>query len=88
MLCRDEREPQIKGKVGKLEIEKLNNTKNGQFIILDETSRINFELVYQLIIQIQEKDLELDLAKSFSLLPEILDEDSLITLLLKKIIKN
>jgi len=88
LLCRDEREPQIKGKVGKLEIEKLNNTKNGQFIILDETSRINFELVYQLIIQIQEKDLELDLAKSFSLLPEILDEDSLITLLLKKIIKN
>lgn len=88
LLYRDEREPQIKGKVGKLEIEKLNNTKNGQFIILDETSRINFELVYQLIIQIQEKDLELDLAKSFSLLPEILDEDSLITLLLKKIIKN
>ncbi|MGY6530206.1 MAG: exonuclease domain-containing protein [Cyanobacterium sp.] len=88
LLFRDEREPQIKGKVGKLEIEKLNNTKNGQFIIFDETSRINFELVYQLIIQIQEKDLELDLAKSFTLLPEILEEDSLITLLLKKIIKN
>ncbi|MBE9221094.1 exonuclease [Cyanobacterium stanieri LEGE 03274] len=88
LLFRDKQEPPIKGRVGKMEIEKINNTKNGKFIILDEITRVNFELVYQLIIQIQEKDLELDLEKSLMLLPEILEEDSLITVFLKKIIKN
>lgn len=87
-VFRDEREPQIKGKVGTREIQKINNTKNGKFISLDKISRVNFELVYQFIIQIQEKDLELDLEKSLMLLPDILKEDSLITILLKKIIKN
>ncbi|BAQ62631.1 hypothetical protein GM3708_3037 [Geminocystis sp. NIES-3708] len=69
-LFRDLREPEINGKVGKLEIEKLNNTKNGEFIFMDEQNRINFELIYHLIIDIQQKDVEFELKIIGEFLPE------------------
>ena len=69
-LFRDAREPKITGKVGKLEIGKLNHTKNGKFILMAQENRVNFELIYQLIIDIQEQDLEIDLKETIKLLPD------------------
>lgn len=72
-LFRDIREPEINGKVGKLEIEKLENTKNGKFVFMDEQNRINFELIYHLIIDIQQKDVEFELKNVIELLPNYFD---------------
>lgn len=68
-LFRDIREPEITGKVGKLEIEKLNNTKNGEFIVMDEENRINLELIYSLIMDIQHQDLDINPEEALKLLP-------------------
>lgn len=68
-LFRDIREPEIKGKVGKLRIEQLNNTKNGKFMLMEQENRVNFELIYNLIIDIQQQDLEVDLTEAIQLLP-------------------
>ena len=57
-LLRDAREPEINGKVGKEEIAKLNHTKNGKFTIIDKSDRLNFELIYKTIIDIENQDLE------------------------------
>ena len=60
-LFRDIRETAIKGKVGRAEIEKLKKAVNGQFIYMDKEDRINFEVIYKLIIDIQNRDFEVDL---------------------------
>jgi len=61
-LIRDAREPRINPKtVGEMEIEKLNNTPNGTFTIMDKEDRVNFELIHNLITDIQEKDLDIEL---------------------------
>lgn len=62
-LLRDAREPAITGKVGKDEIEKLNNAKNGKFIIMTEADRLDFELIYKLIIDVQNRDFDMTLAE-------------------------
>jgi DNA polymerase III epsilon subunit-like protein len=80
-LFRDIREPEITGKVGKLEIEKLNNTKNGEFVIMDEENRLNFELIYNLIIDIQHQDLDINPEEVLRLLPSYFDSYWLTTLL-------
>ncbi|MBE9562013.1 MAG: exonuclease, partial [Proteobacteria bacterium] len=43
MLFRDIRETAITGKVGKTEIDRLNNVHNGQFIYMDKEDRLTFE---------------------------------------------
>ena len=60
-LWRDRRLPDIKGKTGASEIEKLNHTKNGRFSIMDEAQRLDFELIYSSIVDIQNCDLEVEL---------------------------
>lgn len=60
-LWRDIRVPEISAKVGRGEIEKLNHTPNGSFITMEEKKRIDFELIYRLIIDIQNRDLEMSL---------------------------
>lgn len=67
-LIRDIREPEITGKVGKDEVEKLSHAPNGTFAIMDKADRINFELAYNLIVDIQNRDLEADLATSLRVL--------------------
>ncbi len=57
-LWRDMKFPAIAGKVGREEIEKLNYTQNGCFITMDEDQRIDFELIYRLIIDIQNYDID------------------------------
>lgn len=66
-LWRDIRKSDITGKVAKEEIEKLNNTPNGQFLFLEESDRVTFELVYKLITDIQNKDLEIDIDRALQI---------------------
>ena len=60
-LWRDMRLPEITGKVGRGEIEKLNHTQSGNFLTMDNEQRLDFELIYRLIIDIQNCDLEISL---------------------------
>ncbi|MCI5128353.1 MAG: exonuclease [Candidatus Electrothrix sp. AUS3] len=74
-LFRDTREPKITGKVSKGEIEKLNNTENGRFIYMDRSQRIHFELIYQIISDIQNHDLHAELDQVMPLLGETIGKD-------------
>ncbi|EDN67565.1 exonuclease family protein [Beggiatoa sp. PS] len=71
-LFRDIRETTITGKVGKTEIEKLNNALNGQFIYMDKEDRLTFELIYKLIVDIQNKDFEADLKQALKTLDSLM----------------
>ncbi len=63
-LWRDVRLPEIRGKVGRDEIEKLNYSKHGAFLSMAEEERLDFELLYCLIIDIQNRDLEITLEEA------------------------
>jgi hypothetical protein len=71
-LLRDEREVPITGKVGKAEIDKLNKADNGQFFYMDKEDRLTFEVIYKLIIDIQNKDFEIDLQQALKMLESIM----------------
>ncbi|MDM8560514.1 hypothetical protein [Candidatus Parabeggiatoa sp. HSG14] len=71
-LLRDERELPITGKVGKAEIDKLNKADNGQFFYMDKEDRLTFEVIYKLIIDIQNKDFEIDLQQVLKTLESIM----------------
>jgi len=71
-LFRDVRETTITGKVGKTEIEKLNQAHNGQFIYMDKEDRLTFEIIYKLIVDIQNKDFEVDLEKALKTLESLM----------------
>ena len=73
-LTRDERESRITGAVGLTEIEKLKHSPNGQFLIIEQSERVNFDLIYSMIIDIQEKDLEVDLAMALHVLTSCLSD--------------
>lgn len=64
ILFRDARESKPVGKVTSAEIEKLNNSTNGNFHYMSRSIRIDFELIYKFITDIQngEIDLELEIA--------------------------
>lgn len=66
ILWRDQRQGNITGAVGKTEIDKLNNSPNGTFRIMGKDDRIDFELVYKLIIDIQNKDIDIDIETAFN----------------------
>jgi hypothetical protein len=63
-LFRDQRQPEIKGTVSQEEIQKLKNSINGNFSIMDKNNRISFELIYQLITDIQNRDVEFELEEA------------------------
>jgi DNA polymerase III epsilon subunit-like protein len=73
-LLRDTREPEITGKVGKESIEKLRYTPNGDFLIMDKGDRLNFDLIYDLIVDIKNKDLDVDLKTALHLLSQELKD--------------
>jgi hypothetical protein len=73
-LFRDVREIPITGKVGKDEIEKLNNAPNGQFIPMEQADRLTFELIYKLVVDIQNKDFEMDLQKALTTLESLMSD--------------
>ncbi len=66
LLWRDDRSDPIKPKtVGSREIDKLENTKNGQFKQFDRDNRITFELIHKFISDVYNQDLEIDLDTQF-----------------------
>ncbi|MEA5580408.1 exonuclease domain-containing protein [Nodularia harveyana UHCC-0300] len=68
-LIRDERLPQITGKVGKEYINQLQNSPNGKFTPLNKQDRLLLDLIYDLIISIYNKDLDnIDLASALNVL--------------------
>jgi len=86
-LIRDLRSSPIKsGTIGKENIDILNKAKNGEFMVFDREKRINFELLYKLIIDIQEQDLEIDLSKALPIAARYLRNDWLVQLLGKSLI--
>ncbi|MEA1969271.1 MAG: exonuclease [Thermodesulfobacteriota bacterium] len=80
-LFRDIRESEIKAKVGKEEIAKLNNAKNGKFLIMDKKNRIVFELIYKVIVDIQNKDLNFHPDDAFKALKTTFKDHWVIALL-------
>jgi DNA polymerase III epsilon subunit-like protein len=60
-LFRDERLTEIKGSVAKEKVSQLKNSPNGKFVLFSKPDRIHLELTYKLIIDIQNKDLDVDL---------------------------
>ena len=65
-LWRDARKNNITGKVGKDEIEMLNNSHHGHFLIMEKGDRIEFELIYKLITDVHNRDLEIELDEVLS----------------------
>jgi hypothetical protein len=80
-LLRDAREAEITGKVGKESIEKLSYTQNGDFLIMNKGDRLNFDLIYDLIIDIKNKDLDVDLKIALQLLSQELKDYWLIKII-------
>ncbi len=80
-LFRDVREEPIKGKKGREEIVKLNNAANGKFLPMDRENRIIFELIYKLIVDIQNKNIEFSLENAFEVLKSEFKDYWLIALL-------
>lgn len=60
-LFRDRRTPAITSSLAKEEVEKLRNAPNGNFVILEKEDRVALELIYKLITDIQNQDLEVEL---------------------------
>lgn len=60
-LLRDEKEGSIRGKRGIEEIDKLNYTKNGKFLVINKEAKVIFELIYQMIVAINQNDLDFSL---------------------------
>ena len=50
LLWRDSRKTAVTSQVARQEIEMLNNAPNGSFLTIDRDNRINFELIYKLIV--------------------------------------
>ncbi|MEM9212869.1 MAG: hypothetical protein AAGD25_00700 [Cyanobacteria bacterium P01_F01_bin.150] len=67
VLMRDERESNITGGIGRQEIEKLNHAESGCFKILSREDRIQLELLYSIIVAIQNRDLDIDIAKAIQI---------------------
>jgi DNA polymerase III epsilon subunit-like protein len=86
-LIKDRRGKQISlGTVGQENINILNKAKNGKFIVFDRQKRINFELLYRLIIDIQEQDLEVNLSQALPIAARYLQDDWLVQILGKPLI--
>jgi len=66
-LLRDKREGSITGKVGLEEIDKLNYTNNGQFLIIEKEEKVIFELMYKMIVAINQNDLEVSLGDAMKI---------------------
>jgi hypothetical protein len=65
-LIRDERQPGITAKVGKERMQQLENSANGNFVLFNKEDRILFDLIYDLIISIHNKDLDIDLESALT----------------------
>lgn len=60
-LFRDIRHGELNGKLAKQHIASLNNAENGQFAWLDQNERITFDLIYRLVSDLQNREVEFPL---------------------------
>ena len=67
-LYRDARGYQVSGEKSLAELEKFKNLENAEYIVLTKDERIIFELVYQIIVDIQNQDLEVELDEALSII--------------------
>ncbi|WP_202950263.1 3'-5' exonuclease [Gloeocapsa sp. PCC 73106] len=67
ILMRDARQSALTGKVAREEIDKLNNATNGQFVLLEKEQRIELELIYKMITDINNLDLEIELEQAMNI---------------------
>ncbi len=67
-LCREAREGFVSGKKSLEFLEKFRNSENGEFIFIDKEQRIIFELMYQMIVDIQNYDLEVTLTEALDVI--------------------
>jgi hypothetical protein len=81
-IWRDRRKDKIIGKVGQEEIEKLKNAANGRFCMMEKEDRLDFELLYKLVTDIYNRDLEIDLEKALSIVKIELQNSWLMEILL------
>ena len=81
LLWRDIRRPLITGRIGKEERDKLNSFPNGKFQIMNKENRVNFELIYQLVIDLHNKDLDVPLVQALKIATEQLQSYWLIKIL-------
>ncbi|MEC4814730.1 MAG: AAA family ATPase [Scytonema sp. PMC 1069.18] len=65
-LFRDQRLTEVKSKGSNESISQLNNSQNGKFMLLSKQDRIHLELIYQLIIDVQNRDLDVDLESALN----------------------
>ncbi len=71
ILLRDARVPEIKSKIARQEIEKLNAFKNGRFSLMGRVDRIVFETIYRLITDIQNREVEADLDQAVRVIKKV-----------------
>ena len=81
-LWRDARKNNITGKVGKDEIEMLNNSHHGRFLIMEKGDRIEFELIYKLITDVHNRDLEIELDEVLSSIISLFKDSWIIKILM------
>ncbi len=67
-LCRDSREGLVSGKRSLELLDNFRNSDHGEFVFMDKEQRIIFELVYQMIIDIQNYDLEVTLTEALDVI--------------------
>ncbi len=65
-LYRDARGYQVSGQKSLAELERFKNLENGEYIVFTKDERIIFELVYKIIVDIQNQDLEVKLDEALS----------------------
>ncbi|OZH53728.1 hypothetical protein AFK68_15730 [Hydrocoleum sp. CS-953] len=65
-LYRDARGYQVSGERSLAELDKFKNLDNAEYIVFTKDERIIFELVYQIIVDIQNQDLEVNLNRALS----------------------
>ncbi len=66
-LCRESREGLSLGKRSLELLESFRNLEQTEFIFMDKEQRITFELIYQMIIDIQNYDLEVTLTEALDI---------------------
>lgn len=84
ILFRDSRDPVIRSEEAKSEIDKLKQATNGNFIMMDKDNRINLEVIYRMVVDIQNRDFEVDLGRAFEVLDREMSKYWLLSILKNK----
>ncbi len=86
-MYRDARVYQVSGEKSIAELDKFKNLDNAEYIIFTKDERIIFELVYQIIVDIQNQDLEVSLDEALLVVLKRYSHHSLLKIA-QKIIEN